>query len=476
MSEIRFGSDGWRAIIAEDFTFTNVRLLTQGIANYLKNNNLTKKGIVVGYDNRFQSEQFADECAQVLVGNGIRVSMLRKSVPTPLVAHAIRVTQAGGAVMITASHNPPEYNGIKFIPEYAGPALPEVTSAIEEEVKRIQECGKVYQLNLQEAETLDLIKEIDLDKDYISQIYKAVNPEYFQQRKLKVVVNPMFGSGVGYLDQILTGLGCEVRTINNYRDPLFGGAIPEPTEALLSDMKRTVLSYEADLGLALDGDADRFGIIDGDGEFIAPNQFAIILFDYLLSTRTFRGPVCRSLTTTHNLDRIAKQNGLGIIETSVGFKYISESLREKGCILGVEESGGLSIFGHVPEKDGILACVLAAEILACTGKRFKELNREIVAKYGLMHGERLDIKVNCREKERILADLRAYEPKMLAGIKADRYNENNGKQIIMEDGSWLLVRPSGTESLVRVYVEAESEKQQKDMLSEVIIALDLQSE
>jgi alpha-D-glucose phosphate-specific phosphoglucomutase len=474
MSEIRFGSDGWRAIMAEDFTFANVRLLTQGIANYLKNNNLGKKGIVVGYDNRFQSEQFAAECARVLAGNGIRVSMIKKAVPTPLAAYAIRAVSAGGAIMLTASHNPPEYNGIKFIPEYAGPALPDVTVAIEEEVKRIQEGGKIYELDLKEAVTLDLLKEIDLDRDYINHLLKIINPEFFRKRLLSVVVDPMCGSGAGYLDRILTELGCEVRTINNYRDPLFGGSIPEPTEALLPDLKRTVVTYKADIGLALDGDADRFGIVDVDGEFITPNQFAYLLFDHLLSTRTFRGPVCRSLTTTHNLDRIAKQNGLCVIETPVGFKYISECLREKGCMMGAEESGGLSILGHVPEKDGILACLLAAEILAYTGKSFKVLSQEIVTKYGLMQGERVDIKVTCREKERILTDLIAYEPKMLAGIKVDRYNETDGKKIILEDGSWLLIRPSGTESLVRVYVEAEGEKQQKDMLNEVINALNLQ--
>ncbi len=475
MSELRFGSDGWRAIMAEDFTFANVRLLAQGIANYLKNNNLAKKGIVVGYDNRFQSEQFAAECARVMAGNGIRVALIRKSGPTPLTAHAIRSIQAGGAIMLTASHNPPEYNGIKFIPDYAGPALPEVTLAIEEEVKRIQEGGgKIYELDLERAAELELLKEIDMDREYIHQIFKIINPEFFKRRVLKVVVDPMYGSGVGYLDRILTELGCEVRTINNYRDPLFGGSIPEPTDALLADLKRTVLTYNADLGLALDGDADRFGIVDSDGEFIAPNQFACILFDHLLNTQTFRGPVCRSLTTTHNLDRIAKQNGLGVIETPVGFKYISECLREKGCIVGVEESGGLSVFGHVPEKDGILACVLAAEIIGLTGKSFKELSQEIVDKYGLMQGERVDIKVACREKERILADLKDWEPKTLAGIKVDRFNELDGKQFILEDGSWLLVRPSGTESLIRIYVEAETKTQPREMINEVAKALKLQ--
>lgn len=474
MAEIKFGTDGWRAIIAEEFTFANIKLVTQGIANYLKNNNLSKKGIVIGYDNRFLSEHFASECARVITGNGIRASMTKKAVPTPLTAFAIRSCQAGGAIMITASHNPPEYNGIKFIPEYAGPALPDVTNAIEAEVKRIQEGGRIYELELKEAETLDLLKEIDIDRDYMNQLLRVINPEAFGNRPLKVVVDPMYGSGVGYLDRILTELGCEVRTINNYRDPLFGGSIPEPTDIGLPDLKRAVINYKCDLGLALDGDGDRFGIVDGEGQFVDPNRLAYLLFEHLLNTRTFRGPVCRSLATTHNLDRIAKQNGLSVIETKVGFKYISECLREKGCIMGAEESGGLSIFGHVPEKDGILVGLLAAEMLVSTGKTFRQLNEEAVEKYGIMIGERIDIKITPREKERILADLQDYQPKVVAGVKVDRIDDKEGKKIIMEDSSWILIRPSGTEPLVRVYIEAADEKRQEEMRQEVMTALSLQ--
>jgi len=473
MSEIRFGTDGWRAIIAEEFTFANIKLVTQAIANYLKNNNLSKKGMVVGYDNRFLSENFASECTRVLTGNGIRVTMTKKPVPTPLAAYATRLCQSGGAIMITASHNPPEYNGIKFIPEYAGPALPDVTTAIEDEVKKIQEGGRIYELDLKEALALDLLKEVDVDRDYISQILRVINPEAFQSRPLRVVVDPMYGSGVGYLDRILTDLGCEVRTINNYRDPLFGGTIPEPADAGLPDLKRAVVSYKADIGLALDGDGDRFGIVDGEGEFVEPNRLAYLLFEHLLNTRTFRGPICRSLATTHNLDRIAKQNGLSVIETPVGFKYISECLREKGCIMGVEESGGLSILGHVPEKDGILVGLLAAEILAVTGKTFRELTQEAAEKYGIMNSERVDIKITPREKERILADLKEYQPKVIAGTKVDRLDETEGKKIILEDGSWILVRPSGTEPLIRLYVEAEGEKRLEEIRAEVITALAL---
>jgi phosphomannomutase len=361
-------------------------------------------------------------------------------VPTPLVAFAIRSCQTGGAIIITASHNPPEYNGIKFIPDYAGPALPDVTSAIEEEVKRIQEGGRVYELDIKEAVALDLYREVDIDRDYISQILKVVNPEVLNAHPLKVIVDPMYGSGVGYMDKLLTDLGWEVRTLNNYRDPLFGGAIPEPTDAGLGSLKRAVVTHKAQLGLALDADGDRFGIIDEDGEFVNPNTFAYILLEYILQTRTFRGPVCRSLSTTHNLDRIAKQNGLSVIETKVGFKYISECLREKGCIMGVEESGGMSVIGHVPEKDGILVGMLAAEIVAATGKSFRQLSQDIINKYGIFDNQRIDLKITARDRERILVDLQEYQPKVIAGVKVDHVNDTEGKKFILEDGSWVLIR------------------------------------
>jgi len=473
MTEIKFGTDGWRAVIAEEFTFANLRLVTQGIANYLKNNQQSKKGILIGYDNRFLSERFAAESARVIAGNGIQVAITKKSVPTPLVAFAIRSCQTGGAIMITASHNPPEYNGIKFIPEYAGPALPDVTAVIEEEVRRIQEGGRVYELDIKEAVALDLYREVDIDRDYINQILKVVNPEVLKAHPLKVIVDPMYGSGAGYMDKILNDLGWEVRTLNNYRDPLFGGSIPEPTDAGLGPLKRAVLTHKAHLGLALDADGDRFGIIDEDGEFVDPNTFAYILLEYILQTRNFRGPVCRSLSTTHNLDRIAKQNGLNVIETKVGFKYISECLREKGCIMGVEESGGMSIIGHVPEKDGILVGMLACEIVAHTGKSFRQLSQEIINKYGIMDNQRIDLKITSRDRERILVDLKEYQPKAIAGVKVDRVNDTEGKKFILEDGSWVLIRPSATEPLLRIYIEAGGEKRQEDIRTDVMNALNL---
>ena len=299
-----------------------------------------------------------------------------------------------------------------------------------------------------------MFEEFEIDNEYSSHLLEVVRGEFISAKPLKVVINPMFGAGIGYLDRILGDLGCEVRTINNYRDALFGGALPEPTEENLSDLRRAVLAFEADLGLALDGDADRFGIIDKDGEFISANRFMSILLDHLLRTRIFRGPVCRSLATTHMLDRIARKNGLNVIETPVGFKYVGQALRDKACMLGGEESGGLSILGHIPEKDGILACLLAAEMVAYSGETLERLGNKLEKEYGQVTGRRVDIEVSEADKEDILDKIANYSPKAVAGLKVETLNRVEGSKIELEDGSWVLVRPSGTEPLFRVYVEA----------------------
>lgn len=472
MSKISFGTDGWRAIIAEDFTFANIKIVTQGIANYIKNQNLSKKGIVIGYDNRFLSEHFALECARVLLGNGINTITFKKSVPTPLTAYAIYKLKAGGGIMITASHNPPEYNGIKFIPEYAGPALPEVTAEIEAEIQKVVESEKIYELDIKEARALELFTEVDMEKDYIQHLmHLFVPPAEKRETPLKVVVDPMFGAGVGYLDKILNELGCEVRTINNYRDPLFGDSMPEPIDRILTDLKRAVISYKADIGLALDGDADRFGIINSEGDYISANQFTSILLQHLLRTRSARGPISRSLATTHMLDKVARDHGLNIIETPVGFKYIGKALREKACILGVEESGGLSIIGHVPEKDGILACLLAVEMLLHNNdKNIQTIMQEFEGKYGQMLSERIDIKITSEKKRVLLEDIAQWNPRIIAGIKVESNKMDNvfeGKKIILEDGSWLLMRPSGTEAVLRIYIETIKSELMKEIKQEL---------
>lgn len=470
---IKFGTDGWRAIIAREFTFENCRIVAQGIASYMLVQQIAKKGIVIGYDNRFLSREFAEECAQVLLGNGIKVFLLNKVAPTPVTAFAVQFKKAGGAIMVTASHNPPEYNGIKFIPEYAGPALPDVTDAIEKEVNRIAAGGKVYELSIEEAGRFGIYEEINVDSEYINHLYSLLHVDSFRQNPIKVVVDPMFGAGIGYLEQILNKLGCEVRVINNYRDALFGASMPEPTDLVLSDLKRATAAYNAQIGLALDGDADRFGIIDHQGSFVTPNVFMYLLLDHLLKTRNFRGPVGRSLATTHMLDRIARKNGLAVIETPVGFKYIGECLREKGCMLGGEESGGLSIFGHIPEKDGILACLLAVEMLAFSGQNLTELKADLDQEYGVAESKRLDIKVKEGAKDEIIAAMNNYNPAMVAGCKVESQSRIEGLKTLMEDGSWFLLRPSGTEPLFRLYVEAENADKMNIIIEEVRNALGL---
>jgi alpha-D-glucose phosphate-specific phosphoglucomutase len=473
MSRIKFGTDGWRAVIAREFTFANFRIAVQGIAAYLNSVKLSKKGVVIGYDNRFMSRDFAEEGARIMVGNGIKTFLLKKVSPTPVTAYAVYLKEAGGGLMITASHNPAEYNGIKYIPYYAGPALPDITEAIEAEINRAQESEKIYQLDLPEAEELGLYQEIEVDNDYGRHILKLVGVDYFKKKKIRVVTNPMYGAGVGYLDKILSELGCEVRAINNHRDVLFGGAMPEPVSRLLSDLKRVVVSYNADIGLALDGDADRLGIIDSGGGFMTANTLMCLLLDHLLNTRKWRGSVCRSAGTSHLLDRVAAGYGLSVIETPVGFKYVSEALREQGCIMGCEESGGMSIYGHIPQKDGILGCLLAVELLAYTGKSLQELTEEFENKYGSSYSERIDIPVAPGDQQTILEKIKEYNPKSLAGVKVSSLYEIQGRKIVLEDGSWVLIRYSGTEPVFRVYVEAENQERLGLLKEEVLSNLGL---
>lgn len=473
MARISFGTEGWRAVIADDFTFANLAAVTQGIAAYVTEQRLDKKGIVVGYDNRFLSERFARTVAQVLAGNGIRVLLMRRVCPTPVTAFAVRERGAGGAVVVTASHNPPEYSGLKFIPSHAGPAPVEVTERIGAEVQRVLASGKVYELPLGEAEKLGLVEECEPEQEYLQHLARLVQAEHVRKARLRVVVDPMYGAGIGYLERVLESWGCEVRVIHGYRDPLFGGLPPEPTERRLEDLRRSVRTYDAALGLALDGDADRFGVVDERGEFFPANRLLPMLLEHLLQTRSFRGPVARTVATTHMLDRVARHYGLGVVETPVGFKYVSQCLRERGCILGGEESGGLSIFGHVPYRDGVLAGLLTAEMVGRAGKPLSALYADFAAVHGRVEYERLDLPLSERDCERVRAHLQEYTPKAIAGVKVEDTVLLDGRKFLLEDGSWVLVRPAGTEQLLRLYVEAHDRVRLADIQKEVQLSLGL---
>ncbi|MBM7866657.1 phosphoglucomutase/phosphomannomutase family protein [Heliobacterium gestii] len=467
---IKFGTDGWRAIMAEEFTFGNVEIVVQAIADYVRGAGIADRGVVIGYDNRFLSDKFALRGAEVLTGNGIPVLLPTSALPTPVTAFAITHHQAAGAIMLTASHNPPEYNGIKFIPEYAGPALPDITDRIEGRVRELVSSegpAEIKRIRLDAARAQGLVREIAPMAPYMDQLATIVDLPALQAAGLKIVIDPMWGAGIGYLEAVMERSGLAYEVIHNHRDPLFGGSLPEPSAAVLTELRRKVVESGAHLGLALDGDADRFGVIDADGAFISANQVLVLLYHHLLTHRNLTGPVARTVATTHMLDRIAARHGFTVEETPVGFKYIGESLREGETLLGGEESGGLSVRGHMPEKDGVLACALMAEVRAVAGRPLTEVLAEIDREYGRLVSQRLDLHTLPEIKAEILTRLNEYAPTHLAGVEVIKRVTIDGVKLQLADGAYALVRASGTEPLFRLYGEANSETQLREIQEQV---------
>ncbi len=467
MSEVSFGTDGWRAVLADGFTFANVRCVSQAIARHLLDQGLEEKGIVVGFDTRFMADKFALVVAEVMTGNGIKVFLCKKHTPTPVVAHAVTVHQTGGAVMLTASHNPAEYLGIKYIPAFAGPALPADIEPITTCMAGILQTGAVNRRNLTQAWERGLVDIVEPQEDYIRHLETLIDFDVIRQAGIKSVIDPMYGAGIGYLDFILKEHNCDAWAIHNERDPLFGGSLPEPTAEHLSELADKVKEMKANIGLALDGDADRLGIIDPSGRFFSPNEALILFLEYLAQSRNWQGTVARTVATTHMLDRMAQHYGFGVVETPVGFKYIGEAMREKDAFLGGEESGGVSIRGHIPEKDGILAALLFVEMLARTGKTARQMLDDIFSRFGPLYSQRLDLRTSPEAKGEIVSKMEKWQPDQVVGMKVASLSRVDGLKIILENGSWFLVRPSGTEPVFRIYVEAESEQEKKRLQEEV---------
>lgn len=448
---IKFGTDGWRAIISEEFTFDNVRKVAKSIALYLINNEKTGKPLIIGYDPRFLADQFAFEVAKVMQEAGIDVLLPNRDTPTPVIAWSIKYvnpTGACGAVMLTASHNPPQYCGIKFIPEYAGPANETITKELEMNsnkeitLPKPAKKGKIDHFNPREA--------------YFEYFSKFIDFPVIKKAGLKVVYDSMFGSGRDYTDTVLEKNGCKVISIHNYRDVLFGGQNPEPADELLGELKKKVVEEKAALGLANDGDSDRFGIVDEMGDFYSANQIVSMVFDYLVNERGFKGSAVRSIATTSMIDAIAKKHGIKVHETPVGFKYIAEVMMKEDVIIGGEESGGLSIKGHIPEKDGILACLLVVEMVSKKGKPLSQIWKELVAQVGPYEGRRGKLELTDAKKNEIMNGLKTNPPKTVGGIKVKEVKTVDGVKIILDDESWFVVRPSGTEPLVRIYAESKN--------------------
>ncbi|MDI6871806.1 MAG: phosphoglucomutase/phosphomannomutase family protein [Bacillota bacterium] len=455
---IKFGTDGWRAVMCEEFTFANVRRVTRAIVDYLREAGLAGRGIIIGYDTRFLAERFAAVAADVCAVAGVPVYLTEGDAPTPVVAHAILDRGTAGALMFTASHNPPEYQGLKFIPDYAGPAAPEITRRIEDFLAG-GDLGTLGPGRSAPASPVPgqpaPVTAFDPKPAYLTHLRALVDLAAVRAAGLRVLYDPMFGTGRRYLPDLLEEAGCRLTVIHGERDPLFGGETPEPIERHLGELISRVRAGEADLGLATDGDADRFGIIDRDGSYLSANQIIPLLFWHLVR-KGVPGGVVRTVATTHLLDRLAARFGRPVTETPVGFKYICQVMREKPICIGGEESGGLSIGGHLPEKDGVLACLLVAELRAVAGRPLRAILAELMEEVGPAFSRRIDLRYAETEKRAIMRRLQEGAPAEIGGVLVTSVNRTDGVKLILADGSWVLVRASGTEPLLRVYVEASS--------------------
>jgi phosphoglucomutase len=456
---IRFGTSGWRGVIGEDFTFENVRVASQGIANYLKRSKQPGHGVIVGYDTRFLSEKFAAEAAKVLAFNGIQAYLCTRDVPTPCVAYEIIRRRAMGAINFTASHNPPEYNGLKFSTSNGAPALPEITKQIEREIHAVQERRE----RLDVYAKPELIEEIDPKDRYLSELRQKIDIDVIRGSGLRIAIDALYGTSRDYLDYFLLESGVDVRIIHNYRDPYFGGFSPECNEKNLADLRKTVTDEKFDLGLATDGDADRFGIIDDRNRFVSPNTILALLAVYLKRERRIPGGLARTVATTHQIDAIARKFDVPLYETPVGFKYIGELILADKIAFGGEESAGMSMYRHLPEKDGILACLLVAEMMARTGKKLTELVDDLHREFGHYYSKRVDLKLTPHLRESVAAKLSS-PPEQLDGMVVNDVNTSDGVKLIFNDQTWLLFRLSGTEPVARVYAEACSPKDLKHVL------------
>lgn len=456
---IKFGTSGWRGIIGEDFTFANVRIASQGIANYLKKSQQKGSGVVVGYDTRFLSEKFASEAARILAFNGIQAFLCNRDVPTPCVSYETVRRKGMGAINFTASHNPPEYNGLKYSTANGAPALPDVTKLIEAEIRTLQEKNEKIDVY---ART-ELIETIDPKDRYLAELRTKIDVEAIRRSGLRIAIDALYGTARDYLDYFLIESGVEVKTIHNYRDPYFGGFSPECSEKNLGELRRIVSSEKFDLGLSTDGDADRFGIIDERNRFVSPNTILALLSVYLKRERKIPGGLARSVATTHLIDAIARKLDVPLYETPVGFKYIGELILAGKIAMGGEESAGMSMYQHLPEKDGILACLLVAEMVGRTGKRLHDLTEQMHAEFGTFYSKRTDMKLTPQLTETLVSKL-AHPPAKLNGLKVREVNTTDGVKLIFEDQSWLLFRLSGTEPVARIYAEACSPKDLKKVL------------
>lgn len=472
---IKFGTDGWRAIIAEDFTFANVRALAASIARYLRETGLAARGLVVGFDTRFASDRFAEALAEVVTAAGVPVHLAERFAPTPAVSYAIITHAAGGAAVVTSSHNPAAWNGIKYKPEYAGSAPPEVVARLEAPLDAILAAGEPPRLPLTEAKARGLLTTFDPRGPYLARLAELVDLSRIKSAGLRIAVDSMYGAGQGYIAELLAGGQTTVTEIHAEHNPLFPGiSAPEPITRnlthLIDLMQDRVAGPEGerrrgfDVGLATDGDADRLGVMDEHGNFVNQLQTFALLAYYLLEIRGERGPIVRALTTTRMVDRLGEIYGVPVYETAVGFKFVGPKMTETGALLGGEESGGYAVRGHLPERDGILAGLYILDLLARTGKTPSQLVQMLYDKVGEHHYDRIDVHLDDAQKAAVIAAVSNSRPTEIGGYRVTGTSTLDGYLFNLEGGGWLLVRFSGTEPLMRIYTEVPDRARVADVL------------
>jgi phosphoglucomutase len=449
-TQIKFGTSGWRAIIAEDFTVANVRRAVTGIASYVARKSPKNPRLIVARDPRFMGETFVSIAADILAAHGVQPLVIPEPAPTPAISFEVTRSTTDGAINFTASHNPPEYNGIKFSTPDGAPALPEVTKAIEQAIATLDGSSPAS------GKTVSM-QQIDVRANYLKRLSELVDLPAIKTAELKIVFDPFWGAARGYSDTLLREAGIHVTTVHDTRDVLFGGHAPEPDDHLLGECKAKMQETGAHLGIATDGDADRFGILDADGTFLQPNYIIALLFDYLVETRGWKNGVAKSVATTNVINALAEQHKVPLHETPVGFKYIGELIKEDRIAIGGEESAGLSIRHHVPEKDGIIAGLLCCEMVAVRQQTLGEQLRALFNKVGSFYPVRENFRLTAEMKEKFTKKV-ALDPADFFGRKVKQVVRTDGLKLVLDDGAWICYRMSGTEPVVRVYTEARSQE------------------
>lgn len=463
---IKFGTDGWRAVISETFTFNNLRLVSQAIADYVREQDAPPR-VVIGFDTRFLSDRYAAEVARVMAANNIDTWLARADTPTPAVSFSILHKKATAGVMITASHNAPRYNGLKLKAAYGGSASPDQGRRIEQLLDRnLQRAHGPNLMDIEQAIAQERIHKFDPSWAYYEHLSTLVDLDCISSGELRVVADGMYGAGRGVIGEVLARGRTKVQNIRHEMNPGFGGIHPEPIERHLGLLMSTIQSGHWDVGLATDGDADRIGAVDAHGVFVDPHRIFAIVLRYLIEKRGMTGKVVRTVSTTRMIDRIAAAHGLPLVETPVGFNHIAELMLTNGVLMGGEESGGMSIKGHIPEGDGILMGLLLLEVMADAGVPLHEVVDDLLKQYGPAHYRRVDMKLaRPIAKAQLVHELSSNAPASIDGVSVEDVQTADGVKYYLDDGSWLLIRPSGTEPVLRVYAEAPDNERVKALLS-----------